>query len=297
MAAVACLRVLLDGNRTDVPPERLGPLVAKYATCFLEVRWTFPRVSKSLSHYSYLLTDPTALELDTVELAHLSQDLQTRLFGTGVEDAVTLVLFEGDAQAIAAFAGYSADEVRAAMDDPSALPSGGRLRRIAADGSLVDVPEAASSPAAAQALRFGSTVDGAQGIYFAPGGAFIGDVVSCTPACEPTYYSMVEGLEHRPGPRGGCRIFPASRTILARKIWIIPASSGTGNQAFEGWRRFLVKAPVRVLIRSLSLPPTAGRSRRARGRSPHRRLEPRGRYRRRSAELRPGGQQKMIDTQ
>ena len=68
MAAVACLRVLLDGNRTDVPPERLGPLVAKYATCFLEVRWTFPRVSKSLSHYSYLLTDPTALELDTVEL-------------------------------------------------------------------------------------------------------------------------------------------------------------------------------------------------------------------------------------
>lgn len=198
MAAVACFRVLLDGNRTDVPPERLGPLVAKYATCFLEIRWTFPRASKSLSHYSYLLTDPTALELDTVELAYLSQDLQARLFGTGVEDAVTLVLFEGDAQAIAAFAGYSADEVRAAMDDPSALPSGGRLRRIAADGSLVDVPEAASSPSAAQALRLGSTVDGAQGIYFAPGGAFIGDVVSCTPACEPTYYSMVEGLEHRP---------------------------------------------------------------------------------------------------
>lgn len=103
MSAVACLRVLLDGNRTDVPPERLGPLVSKYANIFLEVRWTHPRLSQQLSHYSYLLTDPLAVDLDTVELAHLSQDLQTRLFGTGVEDAVKLVLFEGDAEAIAAF--------------------------------------------------------------------------------------------------------------------------------------------------------------------------------------------------
>lgn len=84
------------------------------------------------------------------------------------------------------------------MDDPSGLPGGGRLRRIAADGSLIDVPEAASSPKAAEALRFGPTIDGAQGIYFPAGGMFVGDVLNCTPAGASTYHSMVEGEDHRP---------------------------------------------------------------------------------------------------
>lgn len=198
MAAVACLRVLLDGNRTDVPAEALGPLVAKYSNIFLEVRWTFPRLSEQLNFYSYLLTDPQAAHLDTVELAHLSQELQVRLFGDGVENAVKLVLFEGEPEAIAAFAAYSTEAVLAAMDDPSGLPPGARLRRIAADGSLIDVPEVAISPPVAEAFRMGATIDGAQGVYFPAGGAFIGDVVNCTPVGAATYYSMVDGDAHRP---------------------------------------------------------------------------------------------------
>jgi hypothetical protein len=198
MTAVACLRVLLDGNRTDVPADQLGPLVAKYANIFLEVRWTHPRLSEQLSPYSYLLTDPDAVEMDTVELAQLSQELQTRLFGTGVEDAVKLVLFEGDEAAIDTFARYSSEDVLAAMEDPSGLPEGGRLRRIASDGSLIDVPETKTSPPTAEAFRFGPTVDGAQGVYFPAGGVFIGDVLNCTPVGAPSYYSMVDGEDHRP---------------------------------------------------------------------------------------------------
>lgn len=198
MAAVACLRIMLDGNRTDVPAEALGPLVAKYADIFFEVRWTFPRQSKQLNFYSYLLTDPVASELDTVELAKLSHELQARLFGTGTEDAVKLVLFEGDEGAINTFANYSAEQVLAAMADPSGLPAGGRLRRIAGDGSLIDVPEAPTSAPTADAFRFGPTIDGAQGIYFPAGGVFIGDVLNCTPVSAPTYYSMVDGEDHRP---------------------------------------------------------------------------------------------------
>lgn len=198
MAAVACLRVLLDDNRTDVPAEQLGPLVAKYANIFLEVRWTYPRLSEQLTHYAYLLTDPDAAEMDTVELAYLSQELQTRLFGTGVEDAVKLVLFEGDEAAIDTFAHYSADDVLAAMEDPSGLPEGGRLRRIAADGSLIDVPETPTSPPTAEAFKLGPTVDGAQGVYFPAGGVFIGDVVNCTPVGAPSHYSMADGEDHRP---------------------------------------------------------------------------------------------------
>ncbi|CAN5307736.1 hypothetical protein BH10PSE2_BH10PSE2_24380 [soil metagenome] len=198
MAAVACLRVLLDGNRTDVPAATLGPLVAKYANIFLEVRWRFPRHYDQLSHYAYLLGDPGADALDTVELGHLSQELQARLFGTGVADAVKLVLFEGDDEAIEAFAAYSADEVLAAMEDPSGLPGGGRLRRIAADGSLIDVPEQAANVVNAKAFRLGRTIDGVQGIYFPAGQAFVGDVLSCTPVGVPTYYSLMDGPEHRP---------------------------------------------------------------------------------------------------
>jgi hypothetical protein len=198
MAAVACLRVLVDGNRTDVPAESLGPLVAKYANIFLEVRWTLPRLSEPLSHYAYRLTDPLATELDPAELAQLSQELQAKLFGTGVEDAVKLVLFEGDDDAIETFSRYSADEVLAAMQDPSGLPESGRLRRIAADGSLIDVPETQADASTAEALRFGPTVDGAQGLYFAAREAFIGDVLSCTPIGSPTYFSMIDGEDHRP---------------------------------------------------------------------------------------------------
>ena len=120
MAAVACLRVLLDDNRTDVPLDQLGPLVAKYTNIFLEVRWTLPRRYDQLSHYAYLLGDPGSDELDTVELAHLSHELQERLFGTGIEDAVKLVLFEGDDAAIETFTSWPAQTVFDAMQDPAA---------------------------------------------------------------------------------------------------------------------------------------------------------------------------------
>lgn len=198
MAAVACLRVLLDDNRTDVPLEQLGPLVAKYTNIFLEVRWTLPRRYDQLTHYAYLLGDPGADELDTVELGHLSQELQERLFGTGIEDAVKLVLFEGDDAAIQAFSSWPAETVLEAMKDPSGLPGGGRLRRIAADGSLIDVPEGEQNAGVAEAFLFGPTIDTSQGVYFPPGKAFVGDILSCTPITAPTYYSMVDGPDHRP---------------------------------------------------------------------------------------------------
>lgn len=198
MSAVACLRVVVDANRTDVPADRLGPLVAKYTNLFLEVRWTLPRRSEQLSYFSYLLTHPTAQTLDTVELAHLSQELQTRLFGTGVEEAVKLVLFEGDTEAIARFSAYSNEDVLSAMEDPSGLPGGGRLRRIAADGSLDDIPEQARNVATAEAFRFGATTGGVQGVYFPRAEAFIGDVVNCTPLSAARHFSILDGDAHRP---------------------------------------------------------------------------------------------------
>ena len=197
MSAVACLRVLVDENRTDLPADALGPLVAKYTNIFLEVRWEFPRLAEPLSHYSYLLTDPRAEVLDTVELALLSQELQERLFGTGAEDGVKLVLFEGEPEAIQTFVGYSAAAVDAAMNDPTVLPEGGRLRRIAPDGSLIDVPEPAPQPKPVDPFRLVPAIDGVQGVWFTQGAAFVGDVVSCTPINAPTYYSVTDGEARR----------------------------------------------------------------------------------------------------
>lgn len=197
MTAVACLRVLVDDNRTEVPAEALGPMVAKYTGLFLEVRWTLPRSAAPLNHYCYLLTDPRSTQLDTAELALLSQELQSRLFGTGAEDGVQLVLFEGEPDAIETFSRYSADQVIDAMRDPSRLPSGARLRRVAEDGALIELPEEPSPQETPGAFRPPPSVSGVQGIYFVRGATFVGDVVSSTPVTAPTYYSVLDGTEHR----------------------------------------------------------------------------------------------------
>lgn len=197
MAAVACLRVMVDRNRTALPEETLGRLVAKFAGAFLEARWSWPREAVQLNHYCYLLSDPRADKLDTIELARLSNELQERLFGTGAEDAIKLLLFEGSSEAIAIFAGYSVEEVGRAIDDPGGLPVGGCLRRIAADGTLVDVPETPIFGHLSNADR-PPTLERTQGIYFTARETFVGDVLSCTPADAETHYSLADGEKHLP---------------------------------------------------------------------------------------------------
>ncbi len=234
MTAVSCLRVMVDANRTDLPAETLGPLVAKYSNIFLEVRWVRPRTSEQLTHYCYLLADPQSDQLDTVELAQLATELQERLFGTGVEDAVKLVLFEGDDEAIQAFTSATAEEVVLAMEDPGRLPKGGRLRRIKPDGSLADVPEDARPPKSPlDDFNFGPSVDGAQGIYFPKAGAFVGDVISCTPSRAETWFSVVDGEEHLPIDSesfdGGC-VMTALRFLLDVPVTVplyVPVSFST----------------------------------------------------------------------
>jgi hypothetical protein len=84
MTAVACLRVAVDATRVKLSPAALGPLVSRFSGSYLESRWRWPRLFQPLTHYSYLLTDPRADEMDLRELAQLADDLQTKLFGTGL---------------------------------------------------------------------------------------------------------------------------------------------------------------------------------------------------------------------
>ncbi|MFN3930899.1 MAG: hypothetical protein ACK4JY_04035 [Brevundimonas sp.] len=189
----------LDANRTDIPVESLGPLVAKYTNAFLEVRWCWPRTFDLLTHYCYRLADPRTDELDTFELARLSDELELRLFGTAAADALTLLLFEGSEEAIQEFSVLSDEGVTALMTGSRSLPVGGRLSRIAADGSLSRMP-----PEAEAGCRTPFTEDvpppleALQGIYFPARQIFVGDVVSCTPGDSDLHVSVADGREHQP---------------------------------------------------------------------------------------------------
>lgn len=216
MTAVACLRVAVDAEKTGLSMAVLGPLVAKFSGIYLEGKWQWPRQFAPLTHFSFLLTDPRADELDVQELARLGDDLQIKLFGEGDEEAgkVGLLLFEGSAEAVQAFAALDDAAVSAAMLDPSLLPPGGRLSRIEANEAEPDDPRSVSGgpvgpiwvtqqaaledPAQAQANQPMPQLEGVQGIYFTLRGVFVGDVVSSTPGTLRTHLSLVDGDEHMP---------------------------------------------------------------------------------------------------
>ncbi len=210
MTAVACLRVAVDAAKTGMSAAALGPLVAKFSILYLESRWLWPRQFQPLTHYSYLLTDPRADELDVRELARLSDELQTKLFGTGSDGEIALLLFEGSPEAASAFAALDAAALVAALADPALLPSGGRLTRIVAPSAANEEPEDLSEQLAQPAEpvleqeaiaapeQAMPALEGLQGVYFIPRGLFMGDVVSSTPGRAHTHLSVVEGAEHVP---------------------------------------------------------------------------------------------------
>lgn len=208
------MRVAVDAARTGLSVAALGPLVAKFTNFYLESRWLWPRHFEPLSHYSYLLTDPRADELDVRELARLSDELQVKLFGTGEDGEVALLLFEGPIEAAAAFAALDPPSLLAAIRNPDLLPTGGRLSRIVSPNAVSRPPEVISDrrveepvaavadeteeEAPAVAARPLPALEGVQGVYFVPRALFMGDVVSSTPGEAHTHLSLVEGAEHLP---------------------------------------------------------------------------------------------------
>lgn len=197
MTAVACLRVSLDANRTDIPKEALGPLVAKYTNAFLEVHWSWPRQSEALTHYCYLLLDPRATRLDTMEIARLSEQLEQRLFGTRESGALTLLLFEGEREAVETFSAMSEQTVSDIVEGRREPPPGGELSRIRADGTLDSIPPVTTARAPSKPSG-PPPIKAFEGIYFTLREMFIADVLSCTPFDAKDHLSLVGGDKHRP---------------------------------------------------------------------------------------------------
>ena len=238
MSAVACLRVDVTGEGARMPAAALAPLVQKFASAYLETRWSWPRQFSPLTDFCFLLIDPRAGELDVRELRRLSDELQRHLFGTGDEGEVALLVFEGSHAAVTAFAAMEAPAVAAAVKDPSLLPPGGRLTRIVAEWrETADASPAASAaaewePAKDAALKreltsppppAAPTWEGMQGIYFTPRELFYGDVVMCIPANARTHLSLVDGPEHM--PRDAMAFDTACLNIVTRLLSERPRGS------------------------------------------------------------------------
>lgn len=200
MTALACLRVDVTGQSTQLPMSALGPLVQKFTIAYLDMRWSWPRQFTPLTEVSMLLTDPRADELDLGELRKLSDDLQTHLFGVGDEGEVALLVFEGAHEAVTAFAAMDVAAVAAAVADPSRLPPGGRLTRIAA-GDLMVYPKGVE-PKAHWVFDTPPPPppawEGVQGIYFTPREVFFGDIVMYMPRDAGNHLSLVDGVAHLP---------------------------------------------------------------------------------------------------
>lgn len=207
---MACLRIDVSAHRADMPISTLGPLVQKFSTAYLDMRWSWPRQFVPLTEVSFLLTDPRSDELEVSELRRLSNDLQIHLFGTGDEGEVALLVFEGTHEAVTAFAAMDTEAVAAAVADPSLLPAGGRLTRILPETLVIAEPPAALPEAVEVELapsphwlfdtpeRPPPAWEGVQGIYFAPRQVFFGDVVMYAPLNARMHLSLVDGPGHFP---------------------------------------------------------------------------------------------------
>ena len=130
MTALACLRVVVEPEHTGLSPAVLGAVVLKFASAYLDSRWRWPRQFSPLTNYSFLLTDPRADEMDVQELGRMSDELQTKLFGTAAAGEVTLLLFEGPVEAVSAFAALENAVAIRALNEPALLPAEGRLSQI-----------------------------------------------------------------------------------------------------------------------------------------------------------------------
>lgn len=199
MSAIACLRVVIETTVVELPEPTLGVVVEKLTSAYLETRWLWPRTFAALTHYAFLLTDSRADQLDPKELAFLSEELQTKLFGKSNAGKVALLLFEGPEEAVKAFAKLNGEDLRKARSDPNFLPRGGRLAQILSEDLVTEMSQP-EEPAPASVDRPAPLDDSVRlhGAYFQLKGLFIGDIISSDGAAARERASVVEGADRLP---------------------------------------------------------------------------------------------------
>lgn len=219
MSALACLRVVIEAEVAPLPETTLGPLVEKLTGAYLETRWLWPRAFSALTHYAFLLTDPRADEMDVRELVKLSEELQAKLFGKSNSGKVALLLFEGPADSVRAFAALDGEGLAQARRDPARLPSGGRLAQLLSEDLVTETAAPETPPPSPQPPAEEPPADHVRlhGVYFRARKVFIGDVVSSLGAVARDRATITDGADRLPeDPQG----FDAFCIEAARKLLV-----------------------------------------------------------------------------
>jgi hypothetical protein len=231
MSCYACLRV-------ELPPAfapSSGPIhvqLRKIVETYLETRWSWPRRFSPIAELAFLLSDPGAAELPLDELVDLADQLQHHLFGpsSAPEGEVTLLVFEGPASAVRAFARLGADEVAAAIADQRLLPPGGRLMRLRpASGPTVETladsaPEPTGGPPPRAVHPSHRMRPGVLGFYLLSRQVFIADVLALAPADSAHCFNVVGDEGQLPGDEEAFdeQCFRAAPEVLSHKAGGLP---------------------------------------------------------------------------
>jgi len=228
VAALACLRVVVEPEHTGLSPAVLGAVVLKFASAYLDSRWRWPRLFSPLTNYSFLLTDPRADDMDVQELGRMSDELQTKLFGTAASGEVTLLLFEGPVEAVSAFAALENAVAVRALNEPALLPAGGRLSQILGSDAVSETEREANvrsgpsgPPRQADVDEDGRPPERLHGVYFIPQGVFIGDVIALSHG--RAYSTIAEGPDRVPPDR---ERFDADCVAAAQRLLADPRVTG-----------------------------------------------------------------------
>lgn len=141
MPALACLRVLILAPPAQHSGDTLAALVSKVVLAFLEGRWQWPRRHGEISAFAFLLADPRVKQLDPMELASLSSELQLRLFGTSTVGEVCMAMLEGDSEMITRFATIDTVDLRRVLSEGGLIDGiNGRITEITPRGARVVSP-------------------------------------------------------------------------------------------------------------------------------------------------------------
>ncbi len=231
MAASACLRILLDvSDEQFAKLNALGPLVTKVTSAFLETRWAWPKRFEIITAFSFMLTDPRALEVDVALLERLADELQVKLFGASSSGDVTLLLHDGDAADTARFVQIDNGTMRRLTQAPMGpTPFGGRLMQIsAAAGAPMSAQwrplqrDGGQAPVRPAADAEPSDTD-FHGIYFVLHQLFIGDALSANTPSALARFSIVDGAEQMPGDHAmefDLASLTAGAQLLAKKSFV-----------------------------------------------------------------------------
>lgn len=157
---------------------------------FLERHWSPPRRFAQLTACAFLLTGPGVLSSAVAALAAPVAALERSLAQPAGAN-ISLLLFEGPIETVQAFAGLDAAAVDRGLSDPTHLPPGGRLTRVA------EVAMSAE-PRTAQPASRSILMAGFRGVYSLSRRAFVGDMPSLTLPADDHPLSVMCGVSSQP---------------------------------------------------------------------------------------------------